>query len=98
MTDTFEIRPEREHYEVYVNGAFYCSVDTTAEANQEIETYIKEQNRREQQKWQYAVENVRRIQYEKYSSGYFRMCGILLERYSNGDRSRDLYERMIAIQ
>lgn len=94
MTDNFEIRHERDHYEVYVNGAFYCSADTYSEANQEIGLYIEGQER----DWRRAVENVRRVQYEKYSPDYFRMCGILLERYRNGDRSQDLYERMIAIQ
>lgn len=41
MTDNFEIRHEREHYEVYVNGIFYCSADTVVEAAQDIEKYIE---------------------------------------------------------
>lgn len=39
MNDTFEIRHERGHYEVYINGVFYCSADTYGEAANEIETY-----------------------------------------------------------
>ena len=30
------------HYEVYINGNFYCSVDTYTEAIREIENYEKE--------------------------------------------------------
>ena len=41
MNDTFEIRHERGHYEVYINGVFYCSADTYSEANREIDTYAK---------------------------------------------------------
>lgn len=33
----FEIKPAREHFEVYLNGKFYCSADTEAEAEKEIE-------------------------------------------------------------
>lgn len=98
MTDIFEIRHEREHYEVYVNGAFYCSADTSVEAAHEIETYIEEQEQVAQLDWDHAVENVRRVLYEKYSPTYSKTCNTLLTRYNNGDRSRDLYERMIVIQ
>lgn len=32
----FEVKPVREHYEVYLNGKFFCSADTEAEAEKEI--------------------------------------------------------------
>ena len=35
----FEIKPVREHFEVYHNGNFYCSADTESEAEKEIESY-----------------------------------------------------------
>lgn len=31
-----EIKHVYDHYEVYINGQFYCSADTRAEAEQEI--------------------------------------------------------------
>lgn len=40
MTD-FVILPNRGHYEVYLNGEFYCSADTYLEAVKEIESYKK---------------------------------------------------------
>ena len=36
-----EIVPVKEHFEVYINGAFYCSVDSRREAKEEIENYYK---------------------------------------------------------
>ena len=30
-----DIRPVREHYEVYLNGKFICSADTSKEAEEE---------------------------------------------------------------
>ena len=33
----FEIKPVKEHYEVYLDGKFYCSADTEPEAEKEIE-------------------------------------------------------------
>lgn len=36
----FEIKPAREHFEVYLDGKFYCSVDTEAEAEKEIEKFL----------------------------------------------------------
>lgn len=29
------------HYEVYINGKFYCSADNTVEAAKEVEAYEK---------------------------------------------------------
>jgi hypothetical protein len=36
MNAMFEIKPVREHFEVYHDGDFYCSADTEAEAEMEI--------------------------------------------------------------
>lgn len=36
---THEIRPVHEHFEVYINGKFYCSADTWKEADDEIKEY-----------------------------------------------------------
>lgn len=35
------IVPVMEHFEVYINGAFYCSVDNEREAKEEIKNYYK---------------------------------------------------------
>ena len=39
---TPEIVPVKEHFEVYINGKFYCSADNTREAKEEIKNYYKE--------------------------------------------------------
>ena len=36
-----EIVPVKEHFEVYINGKFYCSADNTREAKEEIKNYYK---------------------------------------------------------
>ena len=36
-----EIRPVREHFEVYINGKFYCTADSRSEAEDEIKNYMK---------------------------------------------------------
>lgn len=36
----FEIKPVREHFEVFYNGKFFCSADTESEAKQDIETFL----------------------------------------------------------
>lgn len=36
------ITPVYDHFEVYINGRFYCSADTWIEAVREIEEYKKE--------------------------------------------------------
>lgn len=36
---TYKIVSARGHYEVYINGVFYCSADTMHEAAKEIEDY-----------------------------------------------------------
>lgn len=35
----------QDHYEVYINGKFYCSADTITEAAREIEEYEREMAR-----------------------------------------------------
>ena len=35
----FEIKPVREHFEVFYNGKFFCSADTESEAESEIKNY-----------------------------------------------------------
>ena len=39
---TYKIKREREHFEVYINGKFYCSADNEREAASEIENYVSE--------------------------------------------------------
>ena len=41
MTD-YKIISKNGHYEVYVNGKFYCSADTIIEAARELESIVKE--------------------------------------------------------
>lgn len=36
MNNRFKILPVNGHYEVYVDGNFYCSADTKPEAEQDI--------------------------------------------------------------
>ena len=38
---SYRIVPTYGHYEVYINGAFYCSADNMREAITEIENYNK---------------------------------------------------------
>ena len=38
---TPKIVPVKEHFEVYINGAFYCSADNRREAEEEIKNYYK---------------------------------------------------------
>lgn len=35
----FEIKPVKEHFEVYLDGNFFCSADTESEAEREIKEY-----------------------------------------------------------
>ena len=37
---TVKIIPVREHFEVHIDGEFYCSADTLSEAKQDIENFI----------------------------------------------------------
>lgn len=36
----YEIKNNNGHYELYVNGTFYCSADTFTEAAKEIDSLI----------------------------------------------------------
>lgn len=40
---TVKIIPVREHFEVHIDGEFYCSADTLSEAKQDINNYIDAQ-------------------------------------------------------
>lgn len=40
---TCTIKQVRGHYEIYINGKFYCSADTHEEAAREIELYERGQ-------------------------------------------------------
>ena len=37
----FEIKPEKGHFEVYLDGSFFCSADTESEAETEIKEYTE---------------------------------------------------------
>lgn len=39
---SYRIIPTRGHYEIYINGRFYCSADNIKEAEKEIESYRRE--------------------------------------------------------
>lgn len=36
MVEDYKIVPNNGHYDVYINGKFYCSADTMPEAIQEV--------------------------------------------------------------
>ena len=36
----YEIRPVHAHFEIYINGKFYCSADSMAEAMREVEKLL----------------------------------------------------------
>lgn len=40
----YRIVPDRGHFEVHINGKFYCSADTWKEANDEIREYAIKNN------------------------------------------------------
>ena len=41
----FEIKPVKGHYELYIDGKFYCSADTETEAEMEIKFYKQNINK-----------------------------------------------------
>ena len=41
---SYDIVPAKGHYEVYINGKFYCSADNMQEAAKEIENVRKASN------------------------------------------------------
>lgn len=44
---TYEIKPHKEHFVVYINGKFYCTADKFTEAVKDVEEYFKGGNRNE---------------------------------------------------
>ena len=42
MENTYAIKPNHGHYELYINGKLYCCADTYAEAEREKNDYEKE--------------------------------------------------------
>ena len=41
MPDNFDIIPNNGHYDIYINGEFYCTADSIPDAAKEIENYGK---------------------------------------------------------
>lgn len=39
MPDSFSIIPNNGHYDVYIDGKFYCSADSMTEVAKEIENW-----------------------------------------------------------
>jgi hypothetical protein len=42
----YKIKPFRGHFEVYINGIFYCSADTLREAVSELDQYFARESGR----------------------------------------------------
>ena len=38
---TYEIKRNREHFDVYIDGKLYCTADNEREAVKEIENYME---------------------------------------------------------
>ena len=38
---TYKIKPTQGHFEVYIDGRFYCSADNWKEAVSEVENYTQ---------------------------------------------------------
>lgn len=38
---TYKIVPHYGHFQVFINGVFFCSADTMSEAIREVEKYCK---------------------------------------------------------
>lgn len=43
---TYKITPKKGHFEVYIDGKFYCSADKWSEAVKEIQDYVQERGDR----------------------------------------------------
>ena len=41
---SFDIVAVHEHYEVYINGEFYCSADTASEAARDVKEFMSKHN------------------------------------------------------
>lgn len=39
---SYQIKRNHEHFDVYIDGKFYCSADKESEAESEIENYLRE--------------------------------------------------------
>lgn len=39
---TYDIKRNKEHFDVYINGKFYCTADNEKEAVSEIQSYFEE--------------------------------------------------------
>ena len=39
----YQILPKYGHYEVYIDGKFYCSADNMREAAEEVEEYMNKE-------------------------------------------------------
>jgi hypothetical protein len=44
---TYDIKPYKEHFVVYINGEFYCTADKRTEAEEDVENYFKGGNANE---------------------------------------------------
>ena len=58
---TYKIQPARGHFEVYINGKFYCSADDWKEAVREVEDYAKGGSQNESQSAQKRLWNNRTL-------------------------------------
>ena len=38
---SYKIIPVRDHFEIYINGKFYCSADSIKEVEMELRQYYK---------------------------------------------------------
>lgn len=43
----YEIMRSKGHYEIFINGNFYCTADSYPEAEREIKNYISEKGSEE---------------------------------------------------
>ena len=50
----YEIVPNKGHYDVYIDGDFYCTADSYYEAASEIDDYKKDSNWFQNVKWDKA--------------------------------------------
>lgn len=45
MENRYDVKNVNGHYEIYINGKFYCSADTVSEAANEIDKIIREEQK-----------------------------------------------------
>ena len=58
---TYKIKPTKEHFEVYIEGKFYCTADNWREAENEIKNYVKGSDLNESQSAQKKLWNNRTV-------------------------------------